>query len=255
MTKLTIENVYYRYKNGDRDVLNGVSCEFESGKLTAIVGPSGSGKTTLLSIMAGLDTPTSGNVWIDEDPLAKLDLDQYRRERISMIFQAFHLFPLLTVLENVCYPMEMIGISREQAEIRAKELLESVQISEDKHRRYPANLSGGEQQRVAIARALSTGTQVLLADEPTGNLDVANGKAVMNILHKLAYEKGYCVIVVTHNMEIAKSSDRVFQMSDGILRIDHSSNRQSQIGKMWWRRTQRQTKLGEIKKCDKEKHV
>jgi len=217
MAKLTVENINYHYKNGDRDVLKGVSCAFESGKLTAIVDPSGSGKTTLLSIIAGLDTPTSGSVLIDGDDLATLDLDQYRRERISMIFQAFHLFPLLTALENVCYPMEMNGTSYEQAKAQAKVLLESVQISEDKHNRYPANLSGGEQQRVAIARALSTGTQVLLADEPTGNLDVANGKAVMEILHKLAADDGYCVVVVTHNLEIAKASDKVFQMSDGIL--------------------------------------
>ena len=224
MAKLTVEKVNYRYKNGDRDVLKDISCEFESGKLTAIVGPSGSGKTTLLSIIAGLDTPTSGSVLIDEDDLATLDLDEYRRERISMIFQAFHLFPLLTAIENVCYPMEMNGTSQEQAKARAKELLESVQISEDKHKRYPANLSGGEQQRVAIARALSTGTQVLLADEPTGNLDVANGKAVMDILHKLAADDGYCVVVVTHNLEIAKASDQVFQMSDGILQEESVKN-------------------------------
>ena len=236
MAKLTIENVCYRYKNGDRDVLKGVSCAFESGKLTAIVGPSGSGKTTLLSIMAGLDQPVSGNVWIDEDHLAELDLDQYRRERISMIFQAFHLFPLLTVLENVCYPMEMNGISHAQAKIRAQAFLDSVQISEEKYNRYPANLSGGEQQRVAIARALATGTQVLLADEPTGNLDVANGKIVMNILHKLAYEKGYCVIIVTHNMEIAESSDQIFRMSDGILSVDSSSNKALQKGMLWKRK-------------------
>ena len=217
MAKLTMKDVNYRYKNGDRNVLKGVSCEFESGKLTAIVGPSGSGKTTLLSIIAGLDVPTSGDVLIDEDNLSELNLDQYRRERVSMIFQAFHLFPLLTALENVCYPMEMNGISQKEAEVRAKELLESVQITKDKYKRYPANLSGGEQQRVAIARALSTGTQVLLADEPTGNLDVENGKAVIDILHKLAYEEDYCVIVVTHNLEIAQASDKVFQMSDGRL--------------------------------------
>ena len=217
MSRLTVENINYRYKNGDRDVLKDVSCEFEEGKLTAIIGPSGSGKSTLLSIIAGLDTPTSGDVIIDEDQLANLDLDQYRRERISVIFQAFHLFPLLTAIENVCYPMEMNGVSQKEAAKRAKELLESVQISEDKHGRYPANLSGGEQQRVAIARALSTGSQVLLADEPTGNLDVANGEAVVNILRKLANDEGYCVVVVTHNLEIAKAADRVYRMSDGIL--------------------------------------
>ena len=217
MSKLRIENVSYRYKNGDRDVLKNITCEFENGKVTAIVGPSGSGKTTFLSIMAGLDRPTEGAVLIDEDDLINLDLAQYRRERISMIFQAFHLFPLLTALENVCYPMELNGASRKEAEARGKELLEAVYISEDKHNRYPANLSGGEQQRVAIARALSSGARVLLADEPTGNLDVANGKAVMDILHKLAHDEDYCIVVVTHNLEIAESADIVFSMSDGVL--------------------------------------
>ena len=219
---LRIENVSYRYKNGDREVLKNITCEFENRKVTAIVGPSGSGKTTLLSIMAGLDFPTEGTVLIDEDDIANLDLAQYRRERISMIFQAFHLFPLLTALENVCYPMEMSGVPRKEAESRAKELLEAVYICEDKHKRYPANLSGGEQQRVAIARALSSGAEVLLADEPTGNLDVANGKAVMDILHKLAHDEGYCIVVVTHNLEIAEAADIVYRMSDGILQIDES---------------------------------
>ena len=217
MSRLTVENINYRYKNGDRDVLKDVSCDFEEGKLTAIIGPSGSGKSTLLSIIAGLDTPTSGDVIINGDQLANLDLDQYRRERISVIFQAFHLFPLLTAIENVCYPMEMNGVSQKEAKERAKKLLESVQITEDKHERYPANLSGGEQQRVAIARALSTGSQVLLADEPTGNLDVANGQAVVNILRQLANDEGYCVVIVTHNLEIAQAADRVYRMSDGIL--------------------------------------
>jgi putative ABC transport system ATP-binding protein len=217
MTGLKIENVTYRYKNGDRDVLKEVSCAFEEGKLTSIVGPSGSGKTTLLSIMAGLDSPVTGSVHIGDDDLKELDLDQYRRERVSMIFQAFHLFPLLTALENVCYPMEMNGVNKKDAVERAKELLESVHISEDKHNRYPSNLSGGEQQRVAIARALSTGARVLMADEPTGNLDVANGEAIMDILRSLAHNENYCVIVVTHNLEIAEASDLVFRMSDGVL--------------------------------------
>jgi len=214
---LRLDNISYRYKSGDRDVLKGVSVNFVEGKFQSIVGPSGSGKTTLLSIMAGLDKPTGGSVLIEGDDLAKMNLDKYRRERISMIFQAFHLFPLLTARENTCYPMEANGVLRGAARERAKELLESVGIAEEKHGRYPANLSGGEQQRVAIARALSTGARVILADEPTGNLDVANGNAVINILKHLAHEQGYCVIVVTHNMEIADASDSVFRMSDGIL--------------------------------------
>lgn len=214
---LNIENVSYSYKNSDRDVLKNVSAGFERGKLQTIIGPSGSGKTTLLSIMAGLDRPKSGSVTINGENLATMDLDKYRRERVSMIFQAFQLFPLLTAIENVCYPMESNGILHKNAMCRAKELLESVGIDGSKHKRYPANLSGGEQQRVAIARSLSSGAKVILADEPTGNLDKENGDAVIEILRRLAHENSHCVIVVTHNLEIAEASDVVLRMSDGAI--------------------------------------
>ena len=214
---LKIENVFYRYKSSKNDVLKDVCADLVPGKLHAIVGPSGSGKTTLLSIMAGLDNPTKGKVLINKEDLAGLDLDEYRKSRISMIFQAFQLFPLYTALENVRYPMEMNGTPKDEAKKRAKELLESVGIDEALHKRYPSNLSGGEQQRVAIARALSSGARVILADEPTGNLDVANGEAVINILKDLAHKKNYCVVVVTHNLEIAQKSDIVLRMSDGVL--------------------------------------
>ena len=212
-----INEVTYRYKNSDKDVLKSVSAEFTAGKLHSIVGPSGSGKTTLLSIMAGLDMPTSGAVTIDGDNLSDMDLDQYRRERISMIFQAFQLFPLLTALENVCTPMQLNGEDKSVSQIKAKSVLESVGIDSSKHKRYPSNLSGGEQQRVAIARSLTSGAKVILADEPTGNLDEANGEAVMAILSDLAHKQGYCVIIVTHNLEIAEASDVVYRMSDGVL--------------------------------------
>lgn len=218
MSELKLESVSYRYKNGDRNVLSDVSCTFQGGRISAVVGPSGSGKTTLLSIMAGLDQPASGKVYLDGGDLSGLDLDRYRRERVSMIFQAFHLFPLLTALENVCYPMEMNGIAKIQAKARAKELLEAVGIEAEKHKRYPSNLSGGEQQRVAIARALSTGARVLFADEPTGNLDTDNGEKVMEILRHLAHDQGYCVIIVTHDMAIAEAADMVCRMTDGVLR-------------------------------------
>ena len=189
----------------------------QAGKLSAIVGPSGSGKTTLLSIMAGMDSPTSGAVYVDDVDIATLNMDTYRRERIAMIFQAFQLFPLLTALENVCFSMEVQGVSRADAISRAAPLLRSVGISDDKHGRYPANLSGGEQQRVAIARALASGAKVVLADEPTGNLDLANTDAIMEILTALAHEQGYTVVVVTHNPEIAEQADSVFRMRDGVL--------------------------------------
>ena len=215
---LKIEDMCYRYKNSDRDVLKQLNVEFKAGDMSVILGPSGSGKTTMLSIMAGLDRPTQGNILVGGKSLATMDLDQYRREEISMVFQAFQLFPLLTAIENVCYPMESNGVKRKEAEEKAKGFLNSVGITDEKHKRYPSNLSGGEQQRVAIARALSTGARVILADEPTGNLDVANGDTVISILRHLAHEEGYAVIIVTHNLEIAEKADVVYRMSDGVLR-------------------------------------
>jgi len=198
-------------------VLSNVSAEFKRGLIHAVVGPSGSGKTTLLSIVAGLDSPMSGRVTLGGTDLAEMDLDKYRRESVAMIFQAFQLFPLLTAIENVCVPMQLSGISRSRAKEEAGKLLRSVGIDDPLHKRYPSNLSGGEQQRVAIARALSSGAGVILADEPTGSLDEANGEAIMSILRKLAQEDNYCVIVVTHNPEIAGASDVVFRMSGGLL--------------------------------------
>ena len=182
MSELVIENVSYRYKNADRLALNGVSCAFKPGQVTAVVGPSGSGKTTLLSIMAGLDRPEEGQVLLNGADLSGMDLDAYRRQDVSVIFQAFQLFPLLTVMENVCYPMELNEVALKDAKERAKTLLSSVGIQEEKLRRFPANLSGGEQQRVAIARSLATGAGILLADEPTGNLDGENSRNVVEIL-------------------------------------------------------------------------
>ena len=146
MPELKLENVSYQYKHGDRVVVNDVTCLFEGGQLNAVVGPSGCGKTTLLSLMAGLDQPSQGHIYIDGESLVDLDLDQYRRERVSMIFQAFQLFPLLTALENVSFPMQLNGISKQEIPEKGKSLLSSVGITDDKFKRYPANLSGGEQR-------------------------------------------------------------------------------------------------------------
>ena len=214
---LEIKNVRYRYDNGNLDVLCGVTCSFNEGRVYAVMGPSGSGKTTLLSIIAGLDAPTAGSVQIGGEELSSLNLDQYRRERVSMIFQAFHLFPLLTAIENVCYPMEMRKVPKSEALTRAKEFLDSVGIAEDMQKRFPSNLSGGEQQRVAIARALATGARVLLADEPTGNLDKANSEHIVGILKSLAHDEGYCVVVVTHDPDVAEAADTVYCLSNGVI--------------------------------------
>ena len=217
MSELTLQDVCYRYKNTERDVLHSISCKFESGNVYAIVGPSGSGKSTLLSLMAGLDTPTHGELTLDQVSYNTMDLDRTRREKLSMIFQAFQLFPLLTAVENVSFPMETNGVSKAEAKRRATELLAEVGIHAEKHRRYPSNLSGGEQQRVAIARALSTGAGILLADEPTGNLDEANSIQVMDLLLHLAHALGRCVIVVTHDLDLASRADNNLYMRDGTL--------------------------------------
>ena len=217
MAELRLEEVQYQYQKTGQQVLKGVSCCFEGGQLCAVIGPSGSGKTTLLSLMAGLDRPAIGDLSVDGELLSRMDLDRYRRERISMIFQSFQLFPLLTVMENVCYPMKLNGRTKKDAVKRAGELLELMGITKEKHKRYPSQLSGGEQQRVAIARALSTGAKILLADEPTGNLDEENTERIFRSLQDLAHQQGYCVVVVTHDMQAAELADRVFRMKDGRL--------------------------------------
>ena len=217
MGTLEIKNISYTYKGGTKPVINDVSCDFEKGKLYAVIGPSGSGKSTLLSLMAGLDKPSAGTIDLEGKNIFETDLDAYRRQSIAMIFQNFQLLPLLTVLENVCYVMEINGVKFKDAKGKAAELLLSVGIEEEKHKRYPAQLSGGEQQRVAIARALASGAGIILADEPTGNLDVTNTENIMGILEGLAHEKQYCVIVVTHDLEIADRADKVYQMRDGVL--------------------------------------
>ncbi|MCU6685978.1 ABC transporter ATP-binding protein [Dorea acetigenes] len=215
MAVLSLENVTYRYKNAQRAAVSGISCEFEEGKVYAVVGASGSGKSTFLSLLAGLDLPTEGTIRFQGDSLAELNLDRYRRESISMIFQVFHLFPLLTVMENVCFPMELCGITPKDARPRAAKLLEAVGIREEQMKRFPSKLSGGERQRVAIARSLASNAKIILGDEPTGNLDGENTQNIMDILCELAHKKGYCVILVTHDMEVAEMADVSFRMKDG----------------------------------------
>ena len=215
MLKLT--DVSYRYKSGTKDVLKGIDAEFSRGKLYSIMGPSGSGKTTLLSIIAGLDSPTAGSVFIDGENLKNIELNEYRKNKIALIFQQFNLFPLLSALENVSFLMQSNGKNRKQALKKAAKILTAVGIDEEKFKRYPANLSGGEQQRVAVARALSGNAKLILADEPTGNLDEQNGNAVINLLKSLAHNNDYCVIVVTHSSDVAEASDIIYNMRHGSL--------------------------------------
>jgi len=217
MDTLTIRDVSYTYKSKYQTVkaLDGVSYTFESGKFYAVVGRSGSGKTTLLSLMAGLDLPTSGAVLFGEKDTKSISRDSFRLNHVSVIYQSLNLLPLLTAIENVMFPLEYRGMSKSKARKLAEEKLESVGIDKTMHKRLPAMLSGGEQQRVAIARALATNTEVILADEPTGNLDTENSQNIVELLKNLAITENVCVIVVTHDLAVADQADIVLKMSDG----------------------------------------
>ena len=219
MNAVELTDVRYAYKNKYRtvDAINGISCAFDSGKVYALMGRSGSGKTTLLSLIAGLDLPVSGQIVCDGVPTSETDLEKYRREKVSVIYQDFRLFPLLTVAENVMYPMELRGMKPAEAKARAAELIESVGLPADVLDRFPAMLSGGEQQRVAIARALGMDTKLLLADEPTGNLDEDNSAKIFELLRSLAHSRGYCVIIVTHDEAIGRKADVTIRIRDGVI--------------------------------------
>lgn len=217
MTLLELRDVTYRYHKTAAAVLCGMSCAFETGKLYAIVGKSGAGKSTLMSLMAGLDLPDSGEILFEGIPTGKLDLDEYRRRKIAVIYQDFALFPLLTVLENILYPMELCGLDRAQARQEAKRLAQKVSLPEELLDRYPSRISGGEQQRVAIARGLTMDRRLLLADEPTGNLDSENSDIIIDLLRQLAHEENRCVIVVTHDLTVMDRADEVYRLSDGKL--------------------------------------
>ena len=219
MTALTVNDVFYEYRNAYQTVkaVNGVSCQFEKGKVYAITGASGSGKTTLLSLLAGLDLPTKGTIELDGVSTKKLRRNQYRLNHVSVIYQNYNLFYHLTVLENAAYPLYIRHIPRRKANAIAKEMLLKVGLTEDQFRRMPNMLSGGEQQRVAIARTLVSGNEIVLADEPTGNLDSENSKNIVEILKQLAHEENRCVIIVTHDPAVAEEADTVIRMKDGRL--------------------------------------
>ena len=203
--------------DGALTILDDVSLAIHHGESVAIVGPSGSGKSTLLGLLAGLDVPSSGEVWLDGEPFSTLDEDAraLRRAReIGFVFQSFHLLPGLTALENVMLPLEL-GDSGD-AEAAAREVLEAVGLAK-RAAYYPQKLSGGEQQRVAIARAYATRPALLFADEPTGNLDAATGAVVVDLLFKLNAERGTTLVLVTHDRELAARCGRVLPLHAGKL--------------------------------------
>lgn len=219
MSILELRDVTYSYNSKYQrvEVLKHIDCGFEQGMVYAIVGKSGSGKSTLLSLLAGLDLPASGEVLFEGTSTSTMDLARYRRECAAMIYQSFRLFPLLTVSENITYPMELRGYNIEKARERAHDLVAQVALPESVLDRFPNMLSGGEQQRVGIARAMSMDTRLLLADEPTGNLDEENSQNIIDILVGLAHAYGYCVIIATHDLSILPKMDVVYRMNHGII--------------------------------------
>lgn len=216
MPILELKDVRYSY-SPEKVVLRGMSCAFECGTLYALVGKSGAGKSTLLSLMAGLDLPESGQVLFEGTPTGDMDLDEYRRRKAAVIYQDFALFPMLTALENIEYPMELCHVDAKEARQQALELARRVSLPEELLDRYPTHISGGEQQRVAIARALAAGSRVILADEPTGSLDSDNGRMIVETLQRLAHQEERCVIVVTHDPKVAEAADIRLHMQDGKL--------------------------------------
>jgi len=200
---------------GAVNVLRGVSLRMAAGETTSLIGPSGSGKTTLLMTAAGLVRPSAGRVEVAGTDLSKLDEDglaRFRRNAVGIVFQGFHLLPTMTALENVALPLEFAG-RRDAFEIAAESLAAVGLAARREH--YPAELSGGEQQRVALARAFAAAPKLILADEPTGNLDGATGKQVMDLLFRLAEERGTTLLLVTHELDLARRAQRIIELADG----------------------------------------
>jgi putative ABC transport system ATP-binding protein len=214
--KISVKNLNKHFLQGKNtiNVLNDVNLDIKSGEIIALLGKSGSGKTTMLSMLAGLDRPDQGSIIVDDQDLTKLSeeaLCEYRAKKLGIVFQQFHLIPHLTAFENVLLSFEINGHEDKDT---AMKWLEMVGLK-DRADHYPAMLSGGEQQRVAIARALSFGPPILLADEPTGNLDVETGKSIIDILFKMVREKKITMILVTHDDELAAKADRIVRLIGG----------------------------------------
>ena len=221
---VVIRDLYKTYHEGDRNlpVLEGVNLDIAAGEFFALLGASGSGKSTLLNLLSGIDSADSGRVLIDGNditPLNDRQLTLFRRHHIGIVFQFFNLIPTLTVRENITLPGELSGSRPAAAQARADELLEQVGLR-DRAATYPDKLSGGEQQRVAIARALLHEPKLVLADEPTGNLDDETGEKVLRLLLRLTREAGKTLVMATHSAEIARQADRLGRIHDGQLRVE-----------------------------------
>lgn len=206
---LSFNNVSFYYEEGDErvDILKNLNLKFELGKYYALVGPSGSGKTTTLALASALDTPQSGEVRYKDQNIQVIGLTQYRKKHVAIVFQSYNLIHYMTALENVTTAMDISGVACDDPKKRALDLLKAVGLTESQANRSVLKLSGGQQQRVGIARALASDADIILADEPTGNLDQKTAKDIIDIFKKLAHDYGKCVIIVTHDEQIAQKAD------------------------------------------------
>ena len=237
-TEITLLSVSKTYHMGQVAVhaLREIDLEISAGELLVVRGPSGSGKTTLLNLIGGLDTPSSGKITVGSVDIAGYDekkLEQYRRMQVGFIFQFFNLLPTLTARENVEFALELVEDDRDKIREKALELLGRVGL-DDRADHFPSQLSGGEQQRVAIARALSKDPPILLADEPTGNLDLEMGRKVLKVIQELSQKDGRTVIIVTHNAAIAAMAQRVVHLRDGRIKSIEVNKRPLDADEVEW---------------------
>ncbi len=231
---IEIKNVTKVYKTGDIDfqALRSVSFKIEDGEFVAIMGPSGSGKSTLMHILGALDTPTRGTYFLDGKDVSTLSDDELadiRKDKIGFVFQSFNLLPRATVLRNVMLPLVYAGINKDARELRAREALKAAGLDEDHFSHLSNQLSGGQIQRVAIARALVNNPTLILADEPTGNLDTKTGEIVLTTFQKLNKEQGRTVILITHEHDVAEHAERIIFIRDGMIVSDEKSKNSKHI--------------------------
>lgn len=215
MAILEVKDCYFTYPDGDhrKVILDHINVSFEQGKCYTILGTSGSGKTTFLSLLAGLDKPENGEILYKEKSILEIGYESFRRNAVSIVFQAYNLIPYMTAQENVMVATAITDNPMpKDKKTYALELLNKVDIDENKAKRYIHRLSGGEQQRVAIARAIATNVDIILADEPTGNLDEKTGETIMDLFTQIAHQENKCVIIVTHSKKIANASDIILKL-------------------------------------------
>ena len=218
MSTLTMQNVSYKYEGSKKTIFKDVSMQFKAGSVYTVVGKSGAGKSTLLSLLAGLDVATTGRIEYDGENLAEINRNCYRAKKAGIIFQGFNLLTNATAIDNILLSMNISGVSERGKKDKAYALLEKVGIDKEKAHRTVLKLSGGEQQRIGIARALAHNPELIIADEPTGNLDKATEESILKIFTQLAHDENKCVIIVTHSKRVTTIADEIWAVDKGAFR-------------------------------------